>query len=144
MGLVILIALIVLLIISRKWAKKNPKKEQLFSGIFVLAGGILLFIWARAHSPNMGFGQMLTKANSFILKEPFYYTVLFIAGLMVLGGVINLVKSLRGDGVASNTDKSLSGEGSTLDQIKKAKELLDAGAINADEFEKIKKSALGS
>ncbi len=33
-------------------------------------------------------------------------------------------------------------EGPRLDEIKKAKELLDTGAINADEYEKIKKGAL--
>ena len=140
---VVFISLLAVRIWTKKWAKKNPKKAQQFSGIFALVVGILLFMWARAHSPNMGFGEMITKMDSYIIKPPVYYSAIIIAVLFAIGGAINLVKSLQTDGSKPlNIAKILSGAGSSLDQIKKAKELLDAGAIDAAEFEKIKKDAL--
>ena len=123
---------------------KMTKTAMQVSGVVELVIGIGIFIWARAHSPNMGFGEMLTKADSFILKEPVYYAVLGIAALFAIGGIINVVKSLGADGkTALNVAKSLTGQDTGLEKIKKAKELLDAGAIDAAEFAKIKKEALG-
>ena len=66
------------------------------------------------------------------------YGILFFAALFALAGILRLAQGKK----ASNIGKILSGEGSGLDQIKKAKELLDAGAIDAAEFERIKRSAL--
>lgn len=122
---------------------KASKTRMQISGIFGLAVGILLFVWARSHSPNMGFGEMMTKMDSYILKPEVYYGAITIAVLFALGGAINLVKSLQAEGKKGlNIGKILTGEGSSLDEIKKAKELLDAGAIDAAEFERIKKSAM--
>jgi hypothetical protein len=41
----------------------------------------------------MGFMEMMSKADSYILKEPIYYVILIIAALIALAGVMRIVKS---------------------------------------------------
>ena len=132
---------------GKQWkdmSENKPSATSLqVSGGVAIAIAIGLFMWARAHSPNMGFGEMMTQMDSYILKPPVYYGAIIIAVLFAIGGAINLVKSLQMEGKKGlSIPKIFTGEGSGLDQIKKAKELLDAGAIDAAEFEKIKKEAL--
>ena len=57
-----------------------------------------------------------------------------------MAGILRIMKS--GSKPQNATGTISGGADSRLDEIKKAKELLDAGAINATEFEKIKKEAL--
>ena len=59
------------------------------SGFFGIILGLFIFLWARAHSPHMGFGEMLTKFNSYVIKEPQYsFILLFAAGLGIVGIVL--------------------------------------------------------
>lgn len=102
--------------------------------------GLALGFWARAHSPHMGFGEMMTKMDSYMINEPAYYAFMGVAALLVLLGAGAFFTSLGTPVPAGAAFPP--GVGSSLDQIKKAKELLDAGAITAPEFEKIKKTAL--
>lgn len=76
------------------------KHGRLAAGAYCVAAGItsgllgvLIGLWARAHSPHMGFGEMLSKAardpEFIILKEPVYYLVLMVAtGLGLLAVVL--------------------------------------------------------
>ena len=124
-------------------ASKRSKKSMQLSGIVVIVLGAGLLLWARGHSPNMGFGEMMMMdANGYIIKQPLYNGILIIGGLAILSGVINLVRSFQAEGATGANSPAAQPAG--LDRIKQAKELLDAGAIDAAEFEKIKKETLKS
>lgn len=137
--------LIVIVLVSWLWlrfCRKRPRVMQA-TGIFASIAGLILVFWSRAHSPYMGLGEMMTKPNTFILKEGAYYILLMTSAGLILGGVFLFIKGFVG--LNPNFAKALSGaKGSRLDELRKAKELLDSGAIDADEFERIKKTELES
>jgi ABC-type Fe3+ transport system permease subunit len=56
-------------------------------GFVVIASAVLVGIWARGHSPNMGFGEMLTKLDSYYLKPPVYNAIMAIVVIAGLAGV---------------------------------------------------------
>lgn len=119
-----------------KLKKSTPSTT---SGVITVSIGVALGYWALSHSPNMGLGGLLTHYDSYILKPPFYYSVMTIAAIFVLGGATTLIKRI----IITISDSRSEGNPSRLDDIKKAKELLDAGAIDQSEYDKIKRSALG-
>lgn len=101
--------------------------------------GIALGLFAYAHRPPVGFMDAMNRADSWAFKPSFYYVILFIAALCVLAGILRMAKGKRAPNIAAILS---GGEASSLDEIKKAKDLLDAGAIDMSEFEKVKKRAL--
>lgn len=109
-------------------------------GTIQIVIGLAIGLIAYAHRPPEGFMDAIQRGGSWALNPNAYYGCLFFAGLFVLAGIVRFTRGQKSPNIENNP----SGEGSSLDQIKKAKELLDAGAINAAEFEKIKKKALGS
>lgn len=97
------------------------------TGVVQIVVGIGLGLFAYAHRPVEGFIDAMQRADSWAFKPSIYYGILFIAALLALAGVLRLTQGKK----APNIGKILSGEGSGLDRIKKAKELLDSGAIDA-------------
>ena len=65
------------------------------AGVAECVAGLAVFLWAKGHSPNMGFMEMCAKADSYILKEPFYDIILIIAALLGLAGIINIVIGIQ-------------------------------------------------
>ncbi len=120
---------------------KMTHATMLLIGIILMVVGVGLGLFAYAHRPITGIMDGMQRVDSWAFKTEAYYGILFIAALFVLAGILRLVLGISASSAASKP--SVAGE-SKLDQIKKAKELLDAGAITAAEFEKIKKSALDS
>lgn len=117
---------------------KQASGKNTTTGVVLIIVGLAIGLFAYAHRPPEGFVDAMNRADSWVFKSGVYYVILFIAALCGLAGILRLAKGKK----TPNISKILSGEGSSLDEIKKAKDLLDAGAIDAAEFEKIKKSAL--
>ena len=118
--------------------KKKSGGKGTTAGVMQIVLGIGIALFACAHRPPTGFMDEINRAGSWYFKPGMYYVILFIAALFALAGILRLVQGKKAPKIA----QILSGEGSSLDQIKKAKELLDSGAIDAAEFERIKKTAL--
>ena len=57
-----------------------------------------LYFFASAHSPNMGFGEMLTHLDGWMLKKPIYYVILFSALILAILGFVNIVNGFQTTG----------------------------------------------
>jgi len=78
-----------------------------FSSSRILGGvrlgiAIIIYLWASAHSPHMGFVEMMSKPDTFVLKEPAYSGVFLVAALLAIQGAINIYKSFQS---GAKTDK---------------------------------------
>lgn len=104
-----------------------------------LSISILTALWARAHSPNMGFGEAITKLDSYILNQPIYYTVLLAAGLFAVGGAVCVILSFK-ETIPSPPNLPISN--THIDDLIKAQKLFDSGAIDASEYQKLKDTIL--
>ena len=116
-----------------KFAKKWP--------ILPLVAGVVGFIiyFVRWQSLSGGMAGFAAAFDQNLALLRFWYFILMLFWLVIgIRGAVKLFKSPEG----KKLGKMFSGEDTGLDKIKKAKELLDAGAIDAAEFEKIKKGAL--
>ncbi len=74
---------------------KKSGTAKIVRGIISLILGLAVFLWAREHSPRMGFGEMLTKMDSYILKPELYNVVLIICALLGLNGLYLLVTGFQ-------------------------------------------------
>jgi hypothetical protein len=121
---------------------KSPQSTEIdiiATGAGLIVIGLVIGIFAYAHRPPDGFVDAMNRAGSWAFKPGVYYVVLFIAIACGLAGILRIAKVKKAPRIA----KFISGgEGSSLDEIRKAKELLDAGAIDETEFKKIKQRAL--
>jgi len=68
---------------------------KIIRGIISLVLGLGVFLWAREHSPNMGFGEMLTKLNSYMIQPTVYNIILIICALLAINGVVMIVLGLQ-------------------------------------------------
>lgn len=108
-------------------------------GATLIAGGVGIALFARAHRPIEGFMDALGRGpTAWAFKPEFYTGILLFAALCGLAGILRIVRGNR----VPNIAKMLSKEESGLERIKAAKELLNAGAIDAAEFDRIKMRAL--
>ena len=123
------IAFVCVLNFSKKWPIL-----PLVTGV---VGFIIYFVrWQSLSGGMAGFAAAFDQ-NLALLR--FWYFILMVFWLVIgIRGGVRLFKSPEGKKIG----KMFSAEESGLDKIKKAKELLDAGAIDTAEFEKIKKAEL--
>jgi len=63
----------------------------MIGGIVCLILSLSVFLWAKEHSPNMGFGEMLMKMDSYYIKQPVYNILLIFCALLGLIGIINVL-----------------------------------------------------
>ena len=67
-------------------------------GFIVIIVGFIIALWARSHSPYMGFMEMATKAAQDpeygVMREPYYTILIAIAFIIGLIGFIALVIGL--------------------------------------------------
>ena len=109
------------------------------SGVVLIVIGLVIAFATYSHRPPDGFMDAMNRADSWAFKPEFYYLFLFISALCGLAGILRIMKGKKPTNIARIIS---GGQGSSLEEIRKAKELLDAGAIDASEFEAIKKKAL--
>lgn len=87
---------------SNKELPMSASSGKIVSGVFCLLGGfasamlgLFVGLWAHAHSPHTGFGELLVKVSNdphaYILNEPFYTIVCLFAGGLGLVGFVLLV-----------------------------------------------------
>ena len=84
---------------------------QIVAGVLLAAGSVWLFLWARYHSPHLGFFEALQKLNQQVLTEGAYNAIVAVsvvdetvsrsecgALLGVLFVPLGLAKALRNGG----------------------------------------------
>ena len=72
------------------------KKSQIVGVVMILAG-IGLYFFGAEHNPNMGFGDMLTHLDGWMLSKPVYYVLMILAGLLVVVGAVGIFNGMRKD-----------------------------------------------
>ena len=61
-------------------------------GVFSLLIGVILGIWANAHSPNIDIWEALRNPDNYIIKQPYYTIVVLVAwGAGLLGAVLAML-----------------------------------------------------
>lgn len=70
--------------------------EKIIVGGIASIAALAIYLWARSHSPHMGFGEMITKLDSYIIKEPIYSLIVLVAASIGLIGIISIVLGLKG------------------------------------------------
>jgi hypothetical protein len=64
------------------------------TGIVQMIAALAIYLWAREHSPNMSFGEMLMKLDSFYIKQPWYALILLFCAFLALAGFVAIVRGL--------------------------------------------------
>jgi hypothetical protein len=86
-------------------------KGSQISGVVKIVIAAILYFFANAHSPNMGFGEMLTHLNGWILSEPAYYSIMTLAALSAIVGAVNIFNGFKtsklnnGENASSNDSR---------------------------------------
>jgi MFS family permease len=70
--------------------------QKIALGVILILAALGVFLWANQHSPNMGIGEMLTKLDSYIIKQPWYNILLIACAASGIGGAILIIKGLQG------------------------------------------------
>lgn len=64
-------------------------------GFGAVVGAIIVALWARSHSPHIGFMEMMAKVGEnpehWVLKEPFYSALMALVAITGLAGLVGLV-----------------------------------------------------
>jgi hypothetical protein len=68
---------------------------RIVAGVVAIAIALAISFWAHAHSPHMGFGEMLMNLDSYIIKEPFYSVIMIIAAITGVFGILAIVRGLQ-------------------------------------------------
>lgn len=69
---------------------------KIIVGAIATIAALAIYLWARSHSPHMGFGELITKLDSYIIKEHIYSLIVLVAASIGLFGVICIVLGLKG------------------------------------------------
>ena len=64
-------------------------------GVVFIGVALAIYFWARAHSPHMGFGEMLTNLNGWVINEPVYSFILIVAAVIAIFGGVAIVRGLQ-------------------------------------------------
>lgn len=73
----------------------HKSSSHIVGGIFAIVIALAIGLWAHAHSPHMGFGEMLMHWDSYIIKEPFYSIIMLIAATAGIVGVFAVARGFR-------------------------------------------------
>lgn len=68
---------------------------QTIGGVLAIVAAIGIYFWAHAHSPHMGFGEMLANYDGWVIREPFYSIAMIVAVLVAIIGGINIYRGLQ-------------------------------------------------
>lgn len=82
--------------------KKAMSIGKIIGGAIYLIIGLSIYLWASSHSPNMSYGEMLTKMDTYILKQPAYNIIIILAAIFGIGGIVLIIQGV----ISSNTLKS--------------------------------------
>jgi hypothetical protein len=87
--------------------EKRKRKFRKTYGRFIwsvvsITLALCVYLWARSHSPYMGFGEMMTTAfrdpNYFILNERVYTVIMVVVAGLALAAVLEIILALAAFG----------------------------------------------
>ena len=79
--------------------------------------GLAVYLWARQHSPYLGFGEMVMMQDTYLIKEPLYSGIILLAGGMGLAGMtilaLGVIDEARSKAAWTRIDRMISQSGPT-------------------------------
>ena len=74
--------------------KRTYNAFKVIAGFISIFLGLGIYLWASEHSPNMRFIEMMTKMDSYTIKQPAYNIILIISALFAINGILLIVFAL--------------------------------------------------
>jgi len=78
--------------ISGPAVRTDARILQVAGGIGIVIG-LAIILWARSHSPDMSFTNMMADPNNYVLKRDVYNIFMIVAVVFGLAGIVSIVKS---------------------------------------------------